>query len=80
MATDVAPAVVADLEPIVLACEAVGSPFALFEAFDAVLLLCVEYAVACVADVAAVGDAAATFCKLAPCALKADKKLPKNGL
>lgn len=25
-------------------------------------------------------DAAAAFCRLAPCALKAERKLPKNGL
>lgn len=79
MATDAAPVVVPALVDIGLACELGFVVPAVFE-FDAELF--------CVNDVWAVepappapGDVtAAAFCMLGPCALKAERKVPKNGL
>ena len=82
MATDVAPVVAPDLAAMLRACEAAGSTPVLLERFVLPALACVEYDVVCEtwdAEVADVGDAAAAFCRLAPWALKADRKEPKKG-
>lgn len=79
MATDVAPVVAPAFVPMGLACVAAGNDVELFDVFVDAALLCVEYDDVCAVDVAAVGDVTAAFCRLAPCALKAERKLPKNG-
>lgn len=62
------------------ACDAIGSAKGPLGALLAAVFDCVEYCVDWVeVEVVVDGDGAAVFCRLAPCALKAERKLPKNG-
>lgn len=78
MATDAAPVVDPGFVAMDRACVDAAKDAALL--LVVVAWLVVEYDVACEAFGVAVDDVTVAFCKLAPCTLKADRKLPRKGL